>query len=426
MTTPQPLPMLKPFAQAVAYQRERVPMTAAEFSKLEGAATWRAFYIGGLTRDALVKEAHRAATRAIEDGLTKDEFLEQLGTILDKQDGLLLSPQRLELIAQNNFAISYAAGRRAQMADPDIIALRPYWQYPLGPSDAHTSAICRRLEGFVARHDNPVWDHIYPPNHHNERHLQVLTLDEEQAREAGIYEAPEGLDDGYPWVDGQKILPDPGWDHAPDLLPIDENARAFGDAIEAATTAPLHAKSAKDLGLSAIADIDLDSLPFAPGLAGTTVDDIHDAAQYERAWDEFRAAVGIAEGMTHRLVMDNGGRVIRIGRSTFDHMMGLDETRPEHIERVRTEKRDRALWFGRILPTIVDPFEVWAKDRGKTLQFEYVGLFRGDETASGYVIFANVSEDGTLLDLTTGFYRSARRMEKFRAGRLIGSKARKG
>src|SRR5688500_15584138 len=106
--TVEALPMLKPFAQAVAFQRERVPMTRKQFDTLSDDAKRCGFTIAGFTKRATLERAHQEATKAIAEGLTKDEFLERLSGIIDEHGGTILSPRRLELIANNNFASAYS------------------------------------------------------------------------------------------------------------------------------------------------------------------------------------------------------------------------------------------------------------------------------------------------------------------------------
>lgn len=418
MNTPPLLPMLKPFEQAVAYQLARVPMTRKAFDTLSNEAKLRAFTIGGLARRALLEEAHRQATTALADNLTKPEFLERLGDVLDQQEGLYVSPRRLDLIAQNNIAVAYSAGRYAQMNDPDILGERPYRQYPLGPSDGRTTVICRDLQGLVARHDDPIWLHISPPNHDGERHIKVLTLTAEQAKESGkIYESAGELE--YPVLDGRTILPDPGWDFAPGLLTADDRA-----LVEAANAigGELPAKTAVDYGLELIADVKVKGLPKAPRVLAEAITDVSYDAQYAEAWNAFREAVGIAEGADQTIVVDGQRDGVRITRATFEHMLGLDAG-----EAARNQKKDRPRWFGRIVPSLEDPFETWMQTRVGRAEVAFtkrhIALYdSGKKNASASVMYADLSPDGWLME--TGFV-SAKQIEKLRTGRLLHSKARR-
>lgn len=384
MSAPQLLPMLKPFAQAIAAQRERVPMSDAAARKLDSAAALRAWWISSLTKDSLAKEAYREAMAAIDLGLTKDEFLERLGTVLDKNGGTLLSPQRLELIAQNNHAVAYAAGRYAQMRDPDITAARPFWQYPLGPNDSRTSEICRKLEGFVAHHTHPAWGHIFPPNHHGERHLQVLTLTEEQAIEAGIYS-----DDGpeYPMVEGQAQLPDPGWDMRPDLLAADDAAIArMGN--ELSESALIGAKTPADYGLVPMSSIDVAALPKMPPAA------------------DYRSLFAIPDGQKATWYATPLGSA-RVQAAAFEQ---LGAAATELAPAIRS--------------TLDDPLEAWwLYDAEGRTEFRLFGIFAGDAGSPPLRVVARIGADGRLTwSIDDGNDWTS--VEAARRGRLIRSSAR--
>jgi hypothetical protein len=401
--------MLKPFRQAVAFQLGRVPMQREIFDRLSNEAKLRAFTIAGLARKAVLEEAHGLATKAITEGQTLREFQDALGELLDRNGGTVLSPQRLELISQNNLAVAYSAGRYAQMNDPDITRDRPYRQYPLGPNDMRTSQICLSLEGLVARYDDPIWDHITPPNHHGERHLQVLTLTEEQARELGIYESPGELE--YPHINGQTILPDPGFDFSPGLLTSDD--RALVEAAEAMGEI-LPAKAAADYQLEKLESVGRRDLPEMPELMPRVVD-ASDAVKINAAWSRFRDLFGIAEDVTGTIVNDVFGDGVIVNRSVFDYM-------------AIGGKEDRAAYFPLLKDAVENPFEVWmiARQRGEQTVFHkrYIALYndRGKKKAAFAIV--DSSPEGWVMKNS---FRDSdwTHLERQREGRLLMSKARR-
>src|SRR5207237_7766869 len=151
------------FQNAIAFHRSRVPISDAEFYRLSNEAKLRAFTVSGLARQASITEAYRLVDEAIKSGSTIDEFRKTFTTYLAQNGEALLDESRLNLIFRQNVALAYAVGRYEQMSDPDVLAMRPYWMYPLGPDDERTTTICRQLQGFVAPADAEVWKHIYPP-----------------------------------------------------------------------------------------------------------------------------------------------------------------------------------------------------------------------------------------------------------------------
>lgn len=410
--------MLQPFREAVDYQLGRVPMTRKAFDELSDEAKRRAFTIAGLVRRGLLEDAYQLAYEATAEGLTKSEFAERLGSILDEQEGLLLRPSRIELIAQNNTAAAVSAGRWAQLTDPDVREERPYLQYPLGPSDASTSAICRRLEGFVARWDSPVWQHIYPPNHHNERHLQVVSLTEEDARASGkLYEGDETSE--FPFVDGQRILPDPGFDFAPGSM------TSFDDAalVEAARAAgrDLPAKTWSDYGLAPMAElVESADLPPVPTL-GMRLNPtrLRDAAAREDAWESFREIFDIDAAANGTMVVDVLGEGVVVNRATFEHLTGWDTATDEDLLR----KHDRSQWFPLLPDTLRGPLEVWmtpsVSEKGDvSWRRRYLAAFtREDDSPRTIIVFAEMSREGWLME--SSFALTLARVDALRKGLLV-------
>jgi hypothetical protein len=412
MSVPQPLPMLKPFQNAVNYQLERIPGRVEDFEKLSAEAKQRAFWIAGLVRKDLITSALHEAQAFIAEGKTREEFLDHIGELLDKQGGVFLSPTRLELIAQNAFAVPYAAGRYKQAFDPEVVKERPIIQYPLGPHDTDTSKICLALEGLRARYDDPIWKKIWPPNHHHERHLQPTTLTEDQALELGEIYASAG-DREYPFVDGREIHPDPGWDFEPGLLHADDRA-----LVEAARTvgAELPAKKAADYGLEALADVAADELPAMPDLMPRLVD-ATDAAAVEQSWAEFRDLFGIDEDSASTIVNDALGDGVIVTRGSFDYL-------------ARGGADDRVYLAPTIRPTIEEPFEVWMveRKRGEATVFHkrYIGMFAEGDKKKAVLVIVDESPDGLLWQLRNAFRDSDwSHLENQRAGRLLMSKARR-
>ena len=412
MPAPEPLPMLRPFTEAVNFQLQRKPMRSDEFYALDDEARRRGFTISGLLRDSSLIEAHRLATASIATGQTKQEFLDELGDVLDLE-GTILPRPRLRLIAQNNTAAAYASGRWAQLNDHEITALRPYLMYPLGPDDGDTTPVCRRLQGFVAKHDHPCWRHIAPENHHAERHLQMVSLTEEQARASGrLYEGPEE----YPHIDGQTVLPDPGFDRPPQLLASD---RKYLEERAGENEAEIGKKDAAGYGLQSIESMRASDFREAPRATAKRMDPAT-PGEIDRAWSEFRGLVGISGESDSTIVLDEFGSGARITRASFDRMVeawGAEAPRA----------------FSRILPTLEDPFETWLvqyrnSDGATRFGKRYLGIYRDKQKVRGIALEA--TQEGWLT--IPGAHAKGHRipalkdLEALRRGLLIRSRGRKG
>ena len=414
---PELLPQPRPFAEAIAYHRGRTPIGKEEFSKLTNEARLRAFTIAGLTRQSALLEASRMIDSTLERGGTLAEFAEEFGALLDAQGGMVLSPKRIELIFRNNLAIAYAAGRFRQATHPDVVAERPYFRYPLGPNDDRTTNICKSIQGKVARHDSPFWKHFWPPNHHGERHLKPTSMTEEQAIESG-----QLLEEGeeFPFIEeeNRRALPDPGWDFEPGLITADD-----AEFVRAASElgSEIATKTADSYGLAELSGIPLESIPdapaFTPKLTGLT-------NEYEYAWTNFQEAVGIDPAIGATWAIDYAGDGVRINRQTFEHMLGLDTD----SEEVRKAKRDRARFFSFLLPTLVDPTEVWfvptrTADGRMTFIKRYIALFEESDRGIAFQTYLERTPEGWLMK--TGHAQRESSLEAQRRGLLAYSKAPK-
>lgn len=93
---------------------------------------------------------------------------------------------RIRTIFETNVRTSYMAGRLRQMRDPDMVRLRPWWQYwhadtrvPEVPRPEHLG-----WDGLVLRWDDPWWDTHFPPNDWG-CSCGVRTLSETELRRLG-------------------------------------------------------------------------------------------------------------------------------------------------------------------------------------------------------------------------------------------------
>jgi hypothetical protein len=390
---PHLVPTLRPFQNAIAFHRSRVPISDAEFYRLSNEAKLRAFTVSGLARQASITEAYRLVDEAIKSGSTMAEFRSTFTTYLAQNGEALLDESRLNLIFRQNVALAYTVGRYEQMSDPDVLAMRPYWMYPLGPDDDRTTTICRQLQGFVAPADAEVWKHIYPPNHFNERHTQVVSLTSEQAQSTGrIYEGPNS--DAYPFVEGQRMLPDSGFDFAPSLVASDDEALL----AEIAGIEDLEAKTAFDYGLGELSSMSIDDLTVAP--------DAIEAVSADDAWQHFRDMFQMPEDLDETIAVDRDGDGLFVNRNTFDRMRSGDAATA--VERMA------------LIPAALEnPVEIWwlpTRDASGATSFKkrYIGLFR-DVTGGELAVVVDRSPGGWLMSAE---FPEAGELESFRRGYL--------
>ena len=127
----------------------------------------RAFVVAGVTDMAMLDEFQAAI---IEGAKTYDikAFGAEFDRLVEKYGWSYNGGRdwRVRTIFETNIRTSYMAGRLHQMRDPDMVKLRPYWQYvhadtriPMVPRKDH-----KGWDGLLLLWNDPWWDTHFPPN----------------------------------------------------------------------------------------------------------------------------------------------------------------------------------------------------------------------------------------------------------------------
>ena len=156
------------FSQAQDFLRQKVSLPTKAWTDTLHQAHDRAFVVAGADSVALVEDLRGALDAAMNGGGGLEGFRKDFDDIVlqhgwDYNGG---RNWRTRVIYDTNLRTAHQAGRLRQMRDPDLIKAKPYWQYkhaayrkPKAPREAHQA-----WDGKVFRHDDPIWDTIYPPN----------------------------------------------------------------------------------------------------------------------------------------------------------------------------------------------------------------------------------------------------------------------
>lgn len=220
-------------------------------------ANARAFTVAKAGRLDVLTEIKASMQAVFEEGITEREFLKRLSPklkalgwwgkqiVVDPAGGAevaqLGSPHRLRTIYQTNARTAYQTGRFRQFqANAES---RPFWQY-VAVMDESTRPSHAALHGKVFRHDDPIWEAIYPPNGfncrcrvrtHSRRSLERNGLQVESSRGKVTFEEVDvGVDKRTGEVIQERQLvwrgknrngedavfrPDPGWSYNPGAGP---------------------------------------------------------------------------------------------------------------------------------------------------------------------------------------------------------------
>lgn len=202
------------FEEAVAYFKERVPVTASRFYQIAAEYRTLAFTVSGYTKAQVLKKFYDELLAALEEGNSLAEFRENMNDFLEAEGYEGITPYQAENIFRTNIQTAYNVGHYKRMTEPGVKELRPYWQYD-AVNDSKTRPSHLAMDGRVFMADDPIWDTWFPPNGFKCR-CTVKTLSKRQMEQRGLTvetEAPRAarLEDGC-FV---NILPDPQFDTNP-------------------------------------------------------------------------------------------------------------------------------------------------------------------------------------------------------------------
>jgi SPP1 gp7 family putative phage head morphogenesis protein len=165
---------------AIAYLQHKGYKLTGNWQAMLDDAHARAFTIAKAVRLDVVQDIRNALDRALRQGQTLKDFQKNVKPTLQAKgwwgkqiivDGAgnaevarLGSPWRLATIYRTNLQSAFMAANYQEMAE--ATDSHPYWQY-VAVLDGRTRPSHRAMNGRVFRHDDPVWNTIWPPNGFN-------------------------------------------------------------------------------------------------------------------------------------------------------------------------------------------------------------------------------------------------------------------
>lgn len=177
--------LLGRFAEAIAWFKARVPLTRDEADSINNRAREDAFWVTGTNSLGVIAHLQQTLATAIENGEPFEAWQARARDALPD-----VAQAHAETVYRNATQRSYNRGRREQLRNPTVARARPYWQY-IAITDGRTTSLCRELHGTILAADDPRWDDILPPNHHNCRStIRALRPSEAEAR-GGVTPLPD-------------------------------------------------------------------------------------------------------------------------------------------------------------------------------------------------------------------------------------------
>lgn len=209
-----------PFAEQIAFFRAKLNLPTDTWMDIWQQAHDRAFVVAGATAADLLDDLRAAVDKAISTGTTLETFRRDFARIVADRgwtgwtgEGTRAGQAwRTRVIYETNLRTSYAAGRWAQLTDPQLLAQRPYWRYIHSDSVINPRPLHKRWgdQRLTLPADHPFWRTHFPPNGWGCR-CRVTAV--RAPRQGDGVEPPSGWADPNP----NGTLPgiDKGWAYAP-------------------------------------------------------------------------------------------------------------------------------------------------------------------------------------------------------------------
>lgn len=191
--------------QAIDYLKRKGFAITWDWHEVDAATHARAFTVAKAARLDILDDIRNALTDNLKAGKTLKDFQRDLQPILqakgwwgkqiivdskgNAEKVQLGSPRRLATIYQTNTQSAYMAGRYESAVA--AVKTHPYWMY-IAINEGRTRPSHRALNGKVFRWDDPIWQHIIPPNGFNCRCRFVALTEREVKRRGLIVESSEG------------------------------------------------------------------------------------------------------------------------------------------------------------------------------------------------------------------------------------------
>ncbi len=131
----------------------------------------KSFWIAGIARDAILKDAKGILYTGMKNGSTTPEIIFLLDQFFKKfigtpgvetREGKLLTPHHLETIVRTNFSDSYNQGRLDMMEDKDVKEMIAGVMFS-AIIDERTTEVCEALDGQIFEQGDPDLARFTPP-----------------------------------------------------------------------------------------------------------------------------------------------------------------------------------------------------------------------------------------------------------------------
>lgn len=387
-----------PFDEAIAWAKSKeVILPDDYYGNRIGIARAQAFSVAGLASLDQLDAVKQSLDNALAQGTSFFDWQKQI------KDGVIpldLPNHRLDNIFRTNTQSAYMAGRWQQLTDSSDDNEPTYLMYD-AVNDSRTRPAHKAMDNVIKPMDDPFWKSNYPPNGFRCR-CTVRRLSKKQA------ERMSGITPDNKIPDHAKA--DKGWDYNVGLSRFDgiklaleqklERCKRLGFSansgncndlaaqllhkisVKIATISGMNSKKEPEKALVTqndwkhykLADtraVSVDIMSESPGL-------VHKAQTRTEALSVFMSAIGFVKSSLEVV-------------SPIETVI-FEQSKMTHFVEKEDAKRER--YANYILPTIMNPFEVWQSiySDGSTRNI-YIGLFKEGEH---FIVTTWVDESGSI------------------------------
>lgn len=154
-----------PNQEALSFFLGKVNVPTQRWTDVWQEAHSRGFMVAGAASDDLLNDFRGAIRQAIEEGTTLADFRKQFDQIVSTHGWAHngSAAWRSRVIYETNLSTAFSAGRYAQMTEPDVLAVYPFWQY-VHSGNVHPRLNHKAWNGLTLRADDGWWKTHNPPN----------------------------------------------------------------------------------------------------------------------------------------------------------------------------------------------------------------------------------------------------------------------
>jgi SPP1 gp7 family putative phage head morphogenesis protein len=403
-----------PFEEAISYLKNKTPIPTKHWDDMLGEIHAKAFTVAGATKADLLNDIFGLVDDALMKGTTISDFRKGFDDAVLKHgwDFKGNKSWRTRVIYDTNLRTAHAAGRWQQFERQS--STRPYLHY-LTVGDGLVRPEHQAWDDLILTIEDVFWNTHYPPNGWGCRCTvrslsqsqlermgrtvsespEVITTERINHRSGEIYgEVPEGIDVGWDYNVGKASLTK--WD--PSALTPDCNGFDFSKESNVCLVQVPNQKTWQDYKRPDLRKVPVEYRTPAP-------EELPRAENAEAALVTLMTALGMKQDAKIHTIT-----------TPVNEMVVFDKEYLPHLVEKRSDARER--YAGFVLPTLMDPYEVYLTDYGDGIRSRYIGLFQGAKYDMFVVVRRN--KDGSIL--WNMIPRKDKDLNKLRVGELIYTK----